>query len=155
MTSTLDKTSEWVESQFLYYPCFSTFARHKQPPVSTDGNPGIEFNIILKTISAFPAARTVKKDSLAERNAEVASWWTTKPKSNNNSTSIFDENLGEDGLSTQSTYGVAFKDMYRDRVNSMSPNPKLLDPIATNDVLLKESYSTLAKAVHELKAHHS
>jgi hypothetical protein len=92
----LPKTSERVESQMLYYPCFSTFARHKQPPVSTDGNPGIEFDIILKTISAFPAARTVKKDSLAERNAEVASWWTTKPKSNNNSTSIFDENLGED-----------------------------------------------------------
>ena len=70
-------------------------------------------DIILKTISAFPASRSMKKDSLAEKNAEVASWWSSKPKSNNNrSTSIFDENLGEDGLSTQSTYGVAFKDMY-------------------------------------------
>ena len=45
--------------------------------------------------------------------------------------------------------------MYRDRVNSMSPNLKLLDPISTDFNLLKESYSTLAKAVHELRAHHS
>ena len=81
MTSMLPKTSERVESQMLYYPCFSTFARHKQPPVSTDGNPGIEFDIILKTISSFTSGRSLKKDSIAEKNAEVASWWTTRPMS--------------------------------------------------------------------------
>ena len=104
----------------------------------------------------LPAERNINKDCMAERNAEVASYWTSSRKSDNtHSTSIFDENIGEDGLSSQSTYDMTFKDMFQDRVNSISSNQKLLDPFVTDSDLLKENYSILAKAVYELGAHHS
>ena len=93
---------------------------------------------------------------MAERNAEVESWWASSCKSDNtNSTLIFDKNIGEDGLSSQSTYNVAFKDIYQDCDNSIHPNPKLLEPLITDKELVKKYYSILAKAVYELWAHHS
>ena len=51
--------------------------------------------------------------------------WTTKRNDNNNSTSIFDENIGEDGLSIQSAYDVNIDNPYH--TGSLAPNLVLLD----------------------------
>jgi len=69
-------------------------------------------------------ARLSNTNCLAEYNAEVASWNTKRKDNNSSSTSIFDENVGEDGLSSQSTYDISINALYH--VQSIHPNPKLL-----------------------------
>ncbi|MEY3178966.1 MAG: hypothetical protein RJB42_1207, partial [Bacteroidota bacterium] len=145
-TSNGPKTSQRVESQHLYFPCFTTFARHQTAELFVYNT-----NVVKQVISTSQAGRHLSRDRMAERNAEVESWWASKRKSDKPlSVSIFDENIGEDGLSTQSTYDVALK-----AIRLIRPNPKLLEPLITDQELVKNYYSILAKAVYELRAHHS
>ena len=65
---------------------------------------------------------------VSQLNSEIASW-DTKRKDNHSSTSIFDENIGEGGLSSQSAYNF--------NIN----NPCHNDSIATNCQLLQDSLS--------------
>ncbi len=91
---------------------------------------------------------------IAEKNAEVASWTAkTKNSIDSNSTSIFDENIGEDGLSSQSTYDVSINSS--SDIPLISPTRKLLQAPVTDEVELRGAYATLIRAVNELRAHHS
>ena len=55
-------------------------------------------SIIMSVITTVSPLRSGTSNSLSQLNSGVASW-TTKHKDNHSSTSIFDENIGEDGLS--------------------------------------------------------
>jgi hypothetical protein len=97
--------------------------------------------------------RLSNTNRFAEYNAEVASW-NTKHKDNNScSTSFFDEKIGEDGLSSQSTYDVSINALYH--VQTICPNPKLLEEHITDSDILKDVYTSLTRAVKELRAQHS
>jgi hypothetical protein len=62
-------------------------------------------------------------NSLSRLNAMVDSW-ATKHNDNHVSTTIFDKNIGEDGLSIQSTYDVNINNPYH--IDSIAPNHELL-----------------------------
>jgi hypothetical protein len=97
--------------------------------------------------------RLSNTNCLAEYNAEVASWNTKRKDNKSSSTSIFEKNVGEDGLSSQSTYGVSINALYH--VQSIRPNPKLLEEFITDSDILKVVYLSLTRAVNELRAQHS
>ena len=87
-------------------------------------------------------------------HTEVASWTTkTKNSIDSNSTLIFDENIGEDGLSSQSTYDVSIKSLCD--IPLIGPTRKLLQAPVTDEVELRGAYATLIRSVNELRAHHS
>ncbi len=82
----------------------------------------------------------------SQLNLMVASW-TTKRKDNHDSTSIFDENIGEGGLSTQSTYDVNINNPYH--AVSIAPNCNILDPPSLSDDEMKDAYTILTKGINE------
>jgi hypothetical protein len=63
------------------------------------------------------------------------------------------KNVSEDGLSSQSTYDISINALYR--VQSIHPNPKLLEEFITDSDILKDVYLSLTRAVKELRAQHS
>jgi hypothetical protein len=104
---------------------------------------------VIATTSTVPISNT---NHLAEYNAEVASW-NTKCKDNNSFiSSIFDDNVGEDGLSSQSTYNVSINALYH--VQSIHPKPKLLEELITDEDILNDVCTSLTRAVNELREQH-
>jgi hypothetical protein len=75
--------------------------------------------------------------------------WTTKCNNNHDSTSIFDENIGEDRLSIQSMYDVNINNPYH--TVSIAPNCDILDPPSLSDDELKDLYTILTKGINELR----
>ncbi len=74
--------------------------------------------------------------------------WTTKRNGNHDSSSIFDENIGEDELSIQSAYDVNIDSPYH--TGSLAPNLELLDPPLLYDDEVKTSYTILRKGINDL-----
>ncbi len=109
------KTAGRVDSQVLYYPIFTMFACH-----TMSENIISYTNIVKDVIATLSSLRLSNTNCLAEYNAEVASWNAKRKDNNSSSTSIFDENVGEDGLSSQSTYDVSINALYH--VQSIRPN---------------------------------
>ena len=91
-----------------------------------------------------PSQRSGNSNLLSQLNSMVDSW-TTKRNSNHDSTSIFDENIGEDGLSIQSVYDVNIENPYH--TGSLAPNLELLDPPLLYDDEVKASYTILTKGI--------
>jgi hypothetical protein len=92
--------------------------------------------------------RSGTSNPLSQLNSMVESW-TTKRNDNRDSTSIFDENIGEDGLSIQSTYDVNINNPYS--TGSLAPNLELLDSPSLSDDKLKASYTILTKGINDLQ----
>jgi hypothetical protein len=81
--------------------------------------------------------------------------WTAKAKNTKNSkgTSIFDKNVGEDGLSSQSTYDVSINTL--SDIPLIGPTRKLLQAPVTDEVELRGAYATLIRAVNDLRAQYT
>ena len=92
--------------------------------------------------------RSGTSNPLSQLKSMVDSW-TTKRNNNLDSTSIFDENIGEDGLSIQSAYDVNIDNPYH--TGSLAPNCELLDSPSLSDDELKASYTILTKGINELR----
>ncbi len=142
------KTAGRVDSQVLYYPIFTMFACH-----TMSENIISYTNIVKDVIATSSSLRISNTNCLAEYNAEVASWNTKCRDNNSSSTSIFDEKVGEDGLSSQSTYDISTNALYH--VQFICTNPKLLEEFITDSDILKDVYTSLTRAVNELRAQHS
>jgi hypothetical protein len=138
------KTAGRVDSQVLYYPSFTMFARHTMSENILNNT-----NIVKNVIATMSTAHISNANRLAEYNAEVASWNTKRKDNNSSSSSIFDENIGEDGLSSQSTYDVSINALYH--VQSIRPNPKLLEELITDEDILNDVYTSHARTVNKLK----
>jgi hypothetical protein len=110
-------------------------------------------SIVKDVIATTSTARLSNTNRLVEYNAEVASWNTKCKDNNSSSTSIFDKNVGEDGLSSQSTYDVSINALYH--VQSIHPNPKLLEEFITDSDILKDVYTSLTRAFNKLRVQHS
>jgi hypothetical protein len=87
---------------------------------------------------------------IIERNIEVASWF--KPAQNKPSIQ-YDDNIGEDSLSSQSVYKQDIDD--RNVIESMIPLGRYF-PSQTfqDDSELKSSYGVLFKAIYEVMKRH-
>jgi len=85
---------------------------------------------------------------MSQFNSEVSSW-NTKRQIFPSSSTIFNESIGEDGLSSQSTYDVRFDNPHH--IESIAPNPKVLfNSLPTNEDM-KKSYEILVKAVNDTR----
>ena len=79
----------------------------------------------------------------------VSSWTTNGKTTTAGSLFIFEDNVGEDGLSSQSTYKVNIDcPYYKDRI---APNPKVLNKLKPSEEDLKKVYRVLMKEVNDLR----
>ncbi len=61
----------------------------------------------------------------------------------------FEDNVGEDGLSSQSTYKVNFDCPYCKEANA--PNPKVLNSLKPSKEQLEKVYGGIMKEVNDLR----
>jgi hypothetical protein len=110
-----------VAGQLLYHDAFYTYMRHF---VQDDPHP-LKYvtQDIMSTSSSLPKRCTI--DPLAQLNSMVSSWTTTGKATTAGSLLVFEDNVGEDGLSTQSTYKVNIDCLYYKE--AIAPNPKVLN----------------------------
>jgi hypothetical protein len=84
----------------LYHGIFTTFQRHNSYSYNSDEKALI--------ISLLRNCKLVRTPPTVSKNAEVASWWKGSSKSDSFSlhSMMFEDNVGEDGLSAQSSYTI-------------------------------------------------
>ncbi len=85
-------------------------------------------------------------------NAEVASWWKGNAKSDSSSlpSMMFEDNLGEDGLSAQSSYTININDSHY--IDNLAPDPTMFDnevPLGMDT--LKKVYTQLISALNDAR----
>ena len=132
-----------LDTQFEYHHIFTTFAHHKLPE-----NLEQLRSIISEVLTDMSSLRSGTLNPLSQFNLMVNSWYT-KRNDNHDSTSIFDENIGEDRLSIQSTYDVNIHNPHH--TGSLAPNCEVLDSPSLSDDELKASYTILTKGINELR----
>ena len=79
----------------------------------------------------------------------VSSWTTNGKTTTAGSSLVFEDNVGEDGLSSQSTYKVNTDCPYYKA--SIAPNPKVLNDLKPSKEQLENVYGRIMKEVNELR----
>jgi hypothetical protein len=89
-------------------------------------------------------------------NAEVPSCWKGNAKSDSSSlpSMMFEDNVGEDGLSAQSSYTIDINDL--NYIDNLAPDPTMFD----NEVplwmdTLKKVYTLLISALNDVRVQKS
>jgi hypothetical protein len=132
-----------VGVQSLYNGFFTTFQRHNAYSYNSDKKALI--------ISLLTNCKLVRTPSTVSKNAEVSSWWKGSSKSNFSSLQsvMFEDNIGEDGLSAQSSYTININDSKY--IDNLAPHPTMLD----NEVPLGEDtfkvYTQLISALNDVR----
>jgi hypothetical protein len=80
---------------------------------------------IMNTSSSLPKSCTI--GPLAQLNSIVSSWSANGKATTAGSLLVFEDNVGEDGLSSQSTYKVSIDCPYYKE--AIAPNPKVLNSL--------------------------
>jgi hypothetical protein len=112
------KFASRVNSQCLYHDFFTTYLHYFLPNYLCLLKDIIQD--IITTLTSPPKRCT--KTPIAKFNLEVASWTTTCKATTAGSSLVFEDNVGEDGLSSQSTYNVNLDCPYYKA--SIAPNQK-------------------------------
>jgi hypothetical protein len=86
------------------------------------------------------------------KNAEVSSWWKRSSKSNSSSlhSMIFEDNVGEDGLSAQTSCTFDINDS--NYIDNLAPDPTMFDnevPLGMDT--LKKVYTQLISALNDVR----
>ncbi len=79
----------------------------------------------------------------------VFSWTTNGKATTAASLLVFEDNVGEDGLSSQSTYKVNIDCPYCK--GSIAPNPKVLNDLKPSKDMLEKFYEGIMKEVNVLR----
>ncbi len=79
----------------------------------------------------------------------VSSWTTNGKATTADSLLVFDDNIGEDGLSSQSTYKVDIDCPYYKA--SIAPNPKVLNDLKPSKEQLENVNGGIMKEVNDLR----
>jgi hypothetical protein len=85
-------------------------------------------------------------------NAEVASWWKGSSKSNSSSlhSMMFEDNVGEDVLSAQSSYTIDINDS--NYIDNLAPHPTMFDnEVPLGEDTFKKVYTKLIKALNDVR----
>jgi hypothetical protein len=71
--------------------------------------------------------KLVRTPPTVSKNAEVSSWWKGTSKSDSSSlhSMIFEDNVGEDGLSAQPSYTLDINDS--NYIDNLAPHPTMFD----------------------------
>ncbi len=128
----------------MYHGVFTTFQRHNAYSYNSDKKA-----LIISLLTSHKLVRTLPTVS---NNAEVASWWKGSSKIDSSSlhSMMFEDNVGEDGLSVQSSYTIDINDS--NYIDNLAPHPTMFD----NEVLLREDtfkkvYTQLIKALNDVR----
>jgi hypothetical protein len=101
---------------------------------------------IMKPSSSLPKSCTIHP--LAQLNSMVSSWTTNGKATTVASLLVLEDNVGEDGLSSQSTYKVNIDDPYYKA--SIVPNPKVLNDLKLSKEQLEKVYQGIMEEVNDL-----
>ena len=131
-----------VGVQFLYHGIFTTFQHHNAYSYNSDKKALI--------ISLLTNRKLVKTPPTISKNAEVSFWWRGSSKSNSSSlhSMVFEENVGEDGLSAQSSYAININDS--NYIDNLAPDTTMFDnevPLGMDT--LKKVYTQLISALND------
>jgi hypothetical protein len=134
-----------VAGQHLYHDVFSTYMHHF---IQDDPHP-LKYVIcdIMKPSSSLPKRCTICL--LAQLNSMVSSWTTNGKVTTVASLLVFEDNVGEYGLSSQSTYKVNIDDPYYKAF--IAPNPKVLNDLKLSKEQLEKVYQGITKEVYDLR----
>jgi hypothetical protein len=102
---------------------------------------------IMTTSSSLPKRCTI--GPLAQLNSIVSSWTTNGKATTAGSLLVFEDNVGENGLSSQSTYKVNIDDPYYKA--SIAPNPKVLNDLKPSKEQMEKVYGGIMKEVNDLR----
>ncbi len=134
-----------VPGQLLYHDGFSTYMLHF---VQDDPHPLKDvIQDIMTTSSSLPKRCTI--GPLAQLNSMVSSWTTNGKATKPGSLLIIEDNVGEDGLSTQSTYKVNIDCPYYKA--SIAPNPKVLNDLKPSKEQLEKVYGGIVNEVNDFR----
>ena len=133
-----------VAGQLLYHDVFSTYMRHF---VQDDPHP-LKYVIqdIMTTSSSLPKRCTI--GPLAQLNSMVSSWTTNGKATTVASLLVFEDNVGEDGLSSISTYKVNIDCLYYKE--AIAPNPKVLNELKPLKEQMEIVYGKIMNEVNDL-----
>jgi hypothetical protein len=101
----------------------------------------------MNTSSSLPKRCTI--GPLAQLNSIVSSWTTNGKATTAGSLLVFEDNVGEDGLSTQSTYKVNIDSLYY--TEAIAPNPKVLNKLKPSKEQLEIVYGDIMNEVNDLQ----
>ncbi len=87
---------------------------------------------------------------LAQLNSMVSSWTANGKTTTAGSLLVFEDNVGEDGLSFQSTYKVNIDCLYY--TEAIAPNPKVLNSLKPSKEQLEKVYWGIMKEVNDLQS---
>jgi hypothetical protein len=107
-------------------------------------------------VSLLTNCKLVRTPQTVTVNAEVASWWKGNAKSDSSSlpSMMFEDNVGEDGLSAQSSYTIDFNDS--NYIDNLAPDPTIFDdevPLGMDT--LKKVYTQLISALNDVRVQKS
>jgi hypothetical protein len=134
-----------VAGQLFYHDVFSMYMCHF---VQDDIYPLKDvIQDIMTTSSSLPKRCTI--GPLAQLNSMVSSWTTNGKATTAGCLLVFEDNVGEDGLSSQSTYKVNIDCPYYNA--SIAPNPKVLNDLKPSKEQLDKVYGGIMKEVNDLR----
>ncbi len=123
---------------------FSLFFNVTIPSLISD-----EEELIKKLLTS---RRLVRISPTRSKIAEVALWWKESSKSNTSlfHSMMFEDNLGEDGLSAQSSYIINISDS--NYIENLAPDPDMFDnEIVLEHDILQKVYTKLIEALNEVR----
>jgi hypothetical protein len=103
-------------------------------------------------ISLLTSCKLVRTPPTVSNNAEVTSWWKGSSKSDSFSlhSMMFEDNVGEDGLSAQSSYTIDINDS--NDIDNLAPHPTIFDnEVPVGEDAFKKVYSQLIKALNDVR----
>jgi hypothetical protein len=102
---------------------------------------------IMTTSSSLPKRCTI--GPIAQLNSMASSWTTNGKATTAGSLLAFEDNVGEDGLSSQSTYKLNIDCPYYKA--SIAPNPKVLNDLKPSKEQLENIYWGIVKELNDLR----
>jgi hypothetical protein len=91
----------------------------------------------------------VHQNPIEKFNLEIASWTTTHKTTTAGSSLVFEDNVGEDKLSSQLTYKVNIDCPYYKA--SIAPNQKILNDMKPSEEQLEKVYGGIMKEANDLR----
>jgi hypothetical protein len=103
-------------------------------------------------ISLSTSRKLVKALQTVTVNAEVASWWKRNVKSDSSSfpSMLFEDNVGEDGLSAQSSYTIEINDA--NYIDNLAPHPTMFhNKVPLGEDTFKKVYTQSISALNDVR----
>ncbi len=127
--------------QYKYYSVLQTYPHHL---LAKDL---YILKVIIEETTNSSFSRGLKATPKSILHSKVESW-NTRKVTNTVSSSIFDDNIGEDGLSTQSMYEKNIDNF--NYQNALCPNQKLLLKVTTSHPGVNKIYVSVVHVINDL-----